>query len=90
MKLNSNASRRRTRRLLVIAQLLTLAYFALGLAFTFVPTPLILFLFASLSPVLAPAGAFILVKQWISSYQRRVVEAKPGGYRARYTIERVL
>ena len=67
MKPDSNATRERIRKLLVIAQLMTLVYFALGLAFTFVPTPLILFLFASLSPMLAAAAVFILVKQWIAT-----------------------
>jgi hypothetical protein len=71
MKLNSDGTCERTRKRLVIAQLLTLASFALGLAFVFNPAPVILFLFASLSPVLALAAVLILVTQWIATYQGR-------------------
>jgi hypothetical protein len=71
MKLNSDGICERTRKLLVIAQLLTLASFALGLAFVLKPTPVILFLFASLSPVLALAAVFIFVTQRIATYHGR-------------------
>jgi hypothetical protein len=71
MKLNSNATDRRTRKLLVVAQLMTLAFFALGLAFALYPTPGNLFLFTTLSPVLAPGAAVILATRWIAAYSRR-------------------
>jgi hypothetical protein len=71
MELNSDKSRRRTRKLLVIAQLMSLAFFALGLAFAVNPTPAILFLFTSLAPLLALGGVFILVTQWIATYRSR-------------------
>jgi membrane protein implicated in regulation of membrane protease activity len=71
MKLNSDATDRRTRRLLVVAQLMTLAFFALGLAFALYPTPGNLFLFTTLSPVLVPGAAVILATQWIAAYHRR-------------------
>lgn len=69
MKLNSDGTCERTRKLLAIAQLMTLAFCALGLAFIFNPTPAILFLFTSLSPVLALVAVFILVTQWIATQQ---------------------
>ena len=78
MKLNSDGTCERTRKLLVIAQLMTLAFFALGLAFAFNPTPLTLFLFTSLSPVLSLAAVFILVTQWIATYQRRQIHQIVG------------
>ena len=74
MKLNSDETGRRPHKLLVIAQLMTLAFFALGLAFVFHPTPLILFVFTSLSPVLALAPVFILVTQWTASQRRQMHE----------------
>jgi hypothetical protein len=77
MKLNSDGER--TRKLLVIAQLMTLAFFALGLAFVFNPTPVILFLFTSLSPALALVAVFILVTQWIATNQSRQIHQVVGG-----------
>jgi hypothetical protein len=71
MRLNSNATDRRTRKLLVVAQLMTLTFFALGLAFVLHPTPGNLFLFTTLSPVLVPGAAGILATQWIAAYHRR-------------------
>ena len=71
MQLNSDGTNQRTHKLLVIAQLMALAFFALGLAFVFYPTPVILFVFTSLSPVLALAAVLILVTQWIATYQGR-------------------
>jgi hypothetical protein len=70
MKLNSDATDRRTHKLLVVAQLMTLAFFALGLAFALHPTAGNLFLFTTLSPVLVPGAVFILATQWIAAYQR--------------------
>ena len=78
MQLNSDGTGERTRKLLVIAQLMTLVFFALGLAFVFHPTPVILFVFTSLSPVLALGAVFILVTQWIATYQRRQVHEVVG------------
>lgn len=71
MKLDSDTDARRTRKLLVVAQLMTLAFFALGLAFLLRPTAGNLFLFTTLSPVLAPGAGVILATQWIGAYQRR-------------------
>jgi hypothetical protein len=56
--------------MLVVAQLMTLAFFALGLAFALHPTAGSLFLFTALSPVLVPGAVVILAKQWIA-YQLR-------------------
>jgi hypothetical protein len=86
MKLNSEAIERRTRKLLVVAQLMTLAFFALGLAFTLHPTAGNLFLFTTLSPVLVPGAVVILATQWIAAYQRRqtpqvVAQGARGAYR---------
>jgi len=78
MKINSDGTCGRTRKLLVIAQLMTLAFFALGLAFTFNPTPVILFLFTSLSPVLALPAVIILVTQWLATYKRRQIHQVVG------------
>lgn len=72
MKRNSDATDRKTRKPLVIAQLMTLAFFALGLAFMLYPTPGSLFLFTTLSLVLAPGAGIILATQWIASYQSRL------------------
>jgi hypothetical protein len=86
MKLNSNATDRRTRKLLVVAQLMSLAFFALGLAFELHPTAGNLFLFTSLSPVLVPWSVGILVTQWISAYQRRQTrQVVARGVRSAYT-----
>ena len=71
MKLSSDVTYRRTRKLLVVAQLMSLAFFALGLAFLLRPTPANLFLFTTLSPVLAPGAFVILAAQWIADYHRR-------------------
>ena len=71
MQLNSDARLRQTRKRLVIAQLMTLTFFALGLAFMLYPTPGNLFLFTTLSPVLAPGAGLILATQWIASYRSR-------------------
>jgi hypothetical protein len=57
---------------------MTLAFFALGLAFAFNPTPMILFLFTTLSPVLALAADWILVTQWISTYRRQQIHQVVG------------
>jgi hypothetical protein len=78
MKLNSDETCGRTRKLLVIAQLMSLAFFALGLAFAYNPTPIILFLFTTLSPVLALAAVFILVTQWIATYRRQQMHEVVG------------
>jgi hypothetical protein len=83
MKLNSDGTCERTRKLLVIAQLMTLAFFALGLAFVFNPAPVILFLFTSLSPVLALVAVFILVTQWIATNQSRQIHQVVGGRASR-------
>ena len=86
MKLNSNATDRRTRKLLVVAQLMSLAFFALGLAFELHPTAGNLFLFTSLSPVLVPGAVGILVTQWIGAYQRRQTrQVVAWGVRSAYT-----
>jgi hypothetical protein len=71
MKFNSETTDRKARKLLVLAQLMSLAFFALGLAFVLCPTPVTLFLFTTLSLVLAPGAGVILATQWIASYQRR-------------------
>jgi hypothetical protein len=71
MELNSDATDRRTRKLLVFAQLMTLSFFALGLAFELHPTAGNLFLFTALSPILVPGAVGILATQWIAAYQRR-------------------
>ena len=71
MKTNSDATDRRTRKLLVVAQLMTLVFFPLGLAFVLHPTAGNLFLFTVLCPVLVPGAVVILATQWIAAYQRR-------------------
>ena len=88
MKFNSDGTCGSTRKLLVIAQLMTLAFFALGLAFVFNPTPVILFLFTSLSPVLALAAVFILVTQWIATCQRRQIRHVVGSRAIRADTQR--
>jgi len=70
MKFDSDATDRRTRKLLVVAQLMTLAFFALGLAFVWNPTAGNLFLFTALSPVLVPGAIVILATQWITHCRR--------------------
>jgi hypothetical protein len=87
MKTNSNATDRRTRRLLIVAQLMALAFFALGLAFALYPTPANLFLFATLTPVLAPCAVVILATQWIAAYQRRPARHIVGQRARRTYIE---
>jgi membrane protein implicated in regulation of membrane protease activity len=92
MKLNSDATDRRTRKLLVVAQLMTLAFFALGLAFTVHPTAGNLFLFTTLSPVLVPGAAVILATQWVAAYQRRqrrqvVVQRAGRAYRGANPVQ---
>jgi hypothetical protein len=78
MKINSDGTCERTRKLLVIAQLMILAFSALGLAVAFNPTPVILFLFTSVSPALALPAVIILVTQWIATYKRREIHQVIG------------
>lgn len=73
MRVNSNVTARRTSKLLVVAQLMALAFFVLGLAFLLYPTGASLFLFTTLSPVLALSAGIILATQWIAAYQRRQI-----------------
>ncbi|SRR6266567_381717 len=87
MKVDSDATDRKTRKLLLGAQLLTLAFFALGLAFVWHPTPGTLFLFATLTPVLVPGAVLILTTRWIVDCQRRltqraVAHRAPRSYRS--------
>ena len=71
MRIHSDANNRRRHKLLAGAQLMALAFFVLGLAFTLYPTAGTLFLFAALSPVLVPGAVLILATQWIAAYQDR-------------------
>lgn len=70
MRINSYATDRKTRKLLVIAQLMTLMFSALGLAFAWHPTPVNLFLFAALSPGLVSGAVVIVASQWFAAFQR--------------------
>ena len=86
MELNSDATDRRTRKLLVVAQVMTLVFFALGLAFELHPTAANLFLFTALSPVLVLGAVGILATQWIGAYQRRQTHQAVAQYvRRTYT-----
>jgi hypothetical protein len=86
MELNSDATDRRTRKLLVVAQVMTLVFFALGLAFELHPTAANLFLFTTLSPVLVPGAVGILATQRIAAYQRRQThQVAAQGVRRTYT-----
>jgi hypothetical protein len=67
------STHRKMRKWLVVAQLLALMYFALGLAFAWHPAAGILFLFTTLAPVLVSAAVAVLAKQWIAAYQRREI-----------------
>ena len=71
MRIHSDEDDQRRRKLLVGAQLMTLAFFVLGLAFALYPTAGTLFLFTALSPVLVPGALIILATQWIAACQDR-------------------
>ena len=86
MKLNTEITDRRTRKLLVVAQLMTLVFFALGLAFMVYPTAANLFLFTTLSPVLVPGAVLVLGTQRIAAYRRRqtrqvIAQGASGAYK---------
>ncbi len=60
-----------TKRLVVLAQLLTLAALVMGLQFLFNTTGGTLFLFASLAPVLVMAAILIVLAVLIHQFRRR-------------------